>query len=323
MPADPNPTNASISHRTYFYPMPYPLPPGTPIPYSPGLPSRNTLDLPATPVEPTSSLVLTSTTKQFVDIRVVKPILKEDPELPNEGGPRARLDWAFAGTSSSTPIPDPYPHGITEHAATASRHAEHHRAWPGPITHATWTHWLDSRHPISFFSASIPKDEGTMFPLGATQTLELGQGVNPATGKMWVYEELWTDEAPRGAPTREETEPPVYSIVLRTEDEQHDVRGVVIRLGRYCQGIVMKGGYVSVERWEWVAEDGLDEEVGRWKRSVRIGDQFLPCAPTFTPAILSVGGKVRYWDYEWVCEEKVAWREGLVNEDAGIGEGQV
>ncbi|KAK7192789.1 hypothetical protein DPSP01_011212 [Paraphaeosphaeria sporulosa] len=322
MPADPNPANASISHRTYFYPLPHPLPPGTPIPYSAGLPSQNPLDLPATPVEPTSSLVLTSTTKQFIDVRVFKPILEEDPELPNEGGPRARLDWAFAGTSYSVPIPDPYPHGVTEHAATASRHAEHHRAWPAPITHATWTHWLDSRHPISSSPTGMPKDEGTMFPLSATQTLEFGEGINPATGKMWAYEELWTDEAPRAAPTREEADPLVYSIVLRCEDEAHDVRGVVMRLGRYCQGILMKGGYVSVERWEWVVEDGLDKEVGGWKRSVRIGDQFLPCAPTFTPAVLSVGGKVRYWDYEWVCEEKVAWREGPGATEAGVRERQ-
>jgi hypothetical protein len=90
MPVDSSPANASISHRLYFYPLPHPLPPGTPIPYTPGLPTQNPLDLPETPVEPTSSLVLTSTTKQFVDIRVFKPILEEDPELPNEGGPRAR-----------------------------------------------------------------------------------------------------------------------------------------------------------------------------------------------------------------------------------------
>lgn len=157
-----------------------------------------------------------------------------------------------------------------------------------------------------------------MFPLSATQTLEFGHGVNPATGKMWAYEELWTDEEVLAAPTREASEPLVHSIVLRCEDETHDVRGVVVRLGRYCQGIVMKGDYVSVERWVWVAEGG--DGLGRWKRTVRIGDQFLPCAPTFTPAVLSVGGKVRYWDYEWVCEEKVAWKEVPVAEDVGEGE---
>ncbi|KAJ4350131.1 uncharacterized protein N0V89_008752 [Didymosphaeria variabile] len=309
---EPNPTNASISHRTYFYPLPHPLPPGTPIPYSPGLPNQNPLNLPETPVEPTSSLVLTSTTKQFVDIRVFKPVMREDPELPNEGGPRVRLDWAFSGTSSSTSIPDPYPHGITENSDTAARHTEHHRSWPNPVKHASWTHWLDSRHPVSTSPENMPNDEGTMFPISSTETLEFGRGVNPATGKMWAYEELWTDGAILSAPTKDEPDPPVFSSVLRLDDPQHDVRGVVVRLGRYCQGIVMKGNYVSVERWEWAAKEnefGDKEAVGDWKRTVRIGDQFLPCAITFEPGVLSEGGKVRYWDYEWVCEEMVAWKE--------------
>ena len=86
----PDPANASISRRTYFYPLPWPLPPGTPVPYSLGLPNNNSLSLPETPFEPTHTLVLTSTRKQFVDIRVYKPILPEDPETPNEGGTRIR-----------------------------------------------------------------------------------------------------------------------------------------------------------------------------------------------------------------------------------------
>lgn len=212
-----------------------------------------------------------------------------------------RLDWAFSGVSSSTPIPDPYPHGITENPDTAARHKEHHRSWHGAVTHASWTHWLDSRHPVSTAPEDVPSDEGTMFPLSTTQTLEFGQGINPATGEMWSYEELWTDGAILAAPTKDEPDPPIYSIVLRLDNPEHDVRGVVLRLGRYCQGILMKDRYVTVERWEW--------EEGEWKRTVRIGDQFLPCATAFEPGLLSEGGRVRYWDYEWVCEEKVAWRE--------------
>ena len=86
----PHSSNASISRRDYFYPLPHPLPPGTPVPYSLGLPSTNPLGLPEKPVEPTHTLVLTSTRKEFVDVRVFKEVWADDKEKPNEGGPRER-----------------------------------------------------------------------------------------------------------------------------------------------------------------------------------------------------------------------------------------
>ncbi|KAF1974757.1 hypothetical protein BU23DRAFT_531126 [Bimuria novae-zelandiae CBS 107.79] len=312
-----DPANTSISRRDYFYPLPHPLVPGTPVPYSLGLPTTNPLNLPEKPVEPTHTLVLTSSRKQFVDVRVFRPILPLDPELPNEGGPRARLDWAFAGSSTSTPIPDPHPHGVIEKPSTAHRHPEHHRTWPAPITRASWTHWLDSRHPLpahlspSHDASTIPKDEGTMYPLNATQTLECGEGINPSTGNMWSYEEFWTDLPVEVTPSLDDPDPPKFSIVLRLDTPEHAVRGVVIRLGAFCQGVVVKGDYVSVERWEWRQREGKGEvgEQGEWKRTVRIGDQFLPCTMTFKPELLAEGGTVKYWDYVWQCEERVAWRE--------------
>lgn len=164
-----------------------------------------------------------------------------------------------------------------------------------------------------------------MFPVNATQTLEFGEGVNPFTGNMWAYEEFWSDLEVEATPKEGDADPPKWSVVLRLEALEHGVRGLVVRVGRFCQGIVMKGEYWSVERWEWNegGEGGKDEvdggekeekdvkEVGGWKRTVKIGDQFLPCAMTFQPEILKEGGTVRYWDYVWVCEEKVAWREIL------------
>jgi hypothetical protein len=104
------PPNASISVRDYIYFLPYPLPENTPVPYTPGLPDRNPLNYPAQPFEPTSTLVLTSPAKTFVDVRVLKPVRKgEGTEgLPNEGGPKERLEWAFAGASRSEVVEDPF-----------------------------------------------------------------------------------------------------------------------------------------------------------------------------------------------------------------------
>ncbi|KAJ4305516.1 hypothetical protein N0V90_001047 [Kalmusia sp. IMI 367209] len=234
-----SPSNASISRREYLYPLPHPLPPGTPVPYSTGLPAVNPLNLPPHPVEPTHTLVLTSTRKQFVDIRVFKPILPEDPELPNEGAPE-----------------------------------------------------------------DIPPDTGTMYPISPTQTLEFGSAINPATGRMHSYEEFWTDVAIKATPSLADPDPPIWSVVLRLDEPEQDVRGCIVRLGQYCQGIVMKGSYVTVERWEFSVGEG--EKEGDWKRTVRMGDQFLPlCAVAFGPGFgggragtvlgLSVGGGGAGW----------------------------
>jgi hypothetical protein len=107
-PVDASPSNASISIRDYIYFLPYPLPPGTPVPYTVGLPNVNPLNYPPQAFEPTSTLVLTSPAKTFVDVRILKPVRAGEVGLPNDGGHWERLDWAFAGKSSSRVIPDPY-----------------------------------------------------------------------------------------------------------------------------------------------------------------------------------------------------------------------
>lgn len=289
--ADPH--NASISIRSYIYFLPYPMPPDTPIPYTPGLPSRNPLNYPPTPFEPTHTLVLTSSSKSFVDIRILRPLTPHEPELPNNGGPRARLDWAFAGTASSVPVSlDP--------AAGAQR------GYAGPVMRATWTHWLDSRHPVGTPPERVPLDTGLMFPLSAEQTLEHGSAPNPLTGAMQSYEELWTDLPilPCFPATSK------VCVVLRLDCPEHAVRGLVIRLGSYCQGIAMKDGYATVERWEFKDEDDNGTVVGgEWERTVRIGDQFVPCAAAMKPEVLTIGGLVKYVDYEWVVEEIAEWSD--------------
>jgi hypothetical protein len=93
--AQPNPRSANISIRNYIYFLPYPLPQGTPIPYTLGLPNTNPLNLPPHGFEPTHTLVLTSPGKTFVDIRIFrylltylnfstpkKPLLTRTPKQP-------------------------------------------------------------------------------------------------------------------------------------------------------------------------------------------------------------------------------------------------
>ena len=120
-----------------------------------------------------------------------------------------------------------------------------------------------------------------MFPCADGRTVERGAMVNPATGRRQEYEECWTDEEGEGV------------VVLVLEDG--GAKGMVVRVGGWCQGIikVVRGGEaeVSVERWK-------REEHGGWKRVVRLGRLWLPCAVTWERGMRR-GGEVKYHGFEW------------------------
>ncbi|TGJ78936.1 hypothetical protein E0Z10_g9829 [Xylaria hypoxylon] len=176
--------------------------------------------LPGAPSEPTSTVVLTSPERRFVDIRILKGV-KE---------PGASVDWAFAGISSSE-IRD-------------------------GVRHCTWRHVVDSRTS----SPEAVVDEGDIFPQDDRHTLETGRMVNPATEKLTDYEEMWTDLEAEGIPEVKKNSdeliqhPGGRCVVLELKDEEHQERGMAVCLGRYCQGVVRIGHRFAAERWLW--EDG-------------------------------------------------------------------
>jgi Protein HRI1 len=67
--------------------------------------------------------------------------------------PITTIDWAFAGTSSTSPATDSKPE------------------------HTVWTHWVDSTTP----DGEAVKDEGDMITLESGELVERGQMVNPRT----------------------------------------------------------------------------------------------------------------------------------------------
>lgn len=282
--------DANISIREYIYFLPYPLPTGTPVPYSTGLPQTNPLKLPNHQFEPTSTLVLTSPKHTFVDVRLFKPFQSSATgPLPNEGETE-RLEWAFGGTS------------LSQHIAQPKKHGSETDYWEG-VTHSTWTHWVDSRHAVG--SANIPVDEGNMYPITPELTLEHGHAFQPLMNSTKTHEEMWRDvqilsTSPIGTK---------LCVVLRLQADSAGVRGVIVRLGQYCQGIVMQGTHCTIERWEFGSEEEEEDKkgTGDWKRTARVGDQYLPCSATFRPEVMTVGGIVKYFDYEWVVEECWEW----------------
>ena len=191
---------------------------------------------PAPPSEPTSTVVLTSPSRHFVDVRILAPT------GPREGGGDLdrRLDWAFAGTSTSRPGQEP------------------------GTRHAVWKHWVDSNTA----EPEMVRDEAFVRencgPGGSE--LETGRMVNPETGIEAEYEEAWSSLEPlaelgsKGRP---------ICVVLRTRDDERGVRGMVIRLGQFCQGILRDGDAATVERWEWKRESG-------WTLTARFGEARLP-----------------------------------------------
>ncbi|KAK1511617.1 hypothetical protein CABS01_07575 [Colletotrichum abscissum] len=222
--------------------------------------------------EPTSTIVLTSPQRRFVDLRILKQTPTVDGVQDTHG--IERLEWGIAGTSSSS-------------TRTDDQGAE--------VRHSRWEHWIDSRTTEPENAA----DEGDMYERPDGLTLEKGRMVNPATGAETDYEELWRDVEPVTVPpvgaVAEGGEAPkgVECVVLKHEDETGGARGMVVWLGRFCQGISRVGEEVAAERWEWKEGEG-------WRRTVRIGDRALPCEVLLmTGAALSVGTHVVHEEVVW------------------------
>ncbi|KAI7781117.1 hypothetical protein LA080_015237 [Diaporthe eres] len=198
------------------------------------------------PSEPTSTLVLTSPGRRFVDIRVLtasSPDPAPDPEPGHESFgtlTRDRLDWAFAGTSSSNKVS---------------------RADGSETTHSVFNHWIDSRTT----EPQLVRDEGDMVPCPGGLALEVGSMVNPATGRMTAYEELWLDKVP--AP-RSAQDP--KCVVYQLLDEPAAKRGQFVCLGHYAQGVLRVGDTFTAERWVW------SEGHSRWEQTVKAGDNQDP-----------------------------------------------
>lgn len=299
--------------------------------------------LPDPASEPTSTLVLTSAQRRFVDLRIYKPASATTERSRTDGSlpatfsealydasqpdvlPLTRLEWAIAGTSGSR-LREP-------------REGEGQKK----IVHSTWWHWIDSRTR----EPEKATDEGDMFPQpGEERTLEKGHMVNPATGVDTEYEEMWFEVEPEAtgeegsdsegtageqseATTAEtvteatsgvgdltgdeddeddddhDDEDYAYKggeediegnrscVVLVLQDDDHEARGLIVRVGQFVQGLLRVGKQLALERWEW---KGIGEG---WRRQVRMGDMWLPCAAAIEEARLELGGEVKHGDYMW------------------------
>lgn len=238
--------------------------------------------------EPTGTVVLTTGENRFVDIRILKPTNSKQEEETGGGGRKqksllvcmltaigilhlSRLDWAFAGISSSEFVRD---------------------GEGNAILHSKWHHWIDSRTE----HAETVTDEGDMFPQPDSTTIERGSMTNPSNGKMADYEECWEDLEPLCTDIDTEGGQARKVCVLQIHDDDNEARGMVIRLGQFCQGVLRVGEYFSLEQWQWRKSEG-------WRRNVRMGDLWLPCGPMLEGERLRLGGELNYGEYSWKVVE--------------------
>jgi hypothetical protein len=211
--------------------------------------------------EPTSTLVLTTKSGWYVDVRVLlstssEPDVSISPakddhtlfaETSKDGSFGVeRLDWAFAGQALSTP------------------------GEKGGPSHSTWEHWVDSKTTLEEPPLS---DQGDMFPQPDGRTLEKGRMANPATGVEEDYEELWRDQTIEKPSSWSEGR---FSCVVLKHDGK-GVKGSVVRLGRYCQGVLRIDDDFTAERWLFVDGEKEFENGQGWKLLARVGKGKVGC----------------------------------------------
>jgi cytochrome c heme-lyase len=120
-----------------------------------------------------------------------------------------------------------------------------------------------------------------MYPVeGSNEVLEKGAMVNPRSGKVENYEEVWEDLELGAKGT---------SWVLKTERD--GVRGMIARIGGFVSGVLRRGGQVSVGRWK-------DGEI-----VVKIGELDLPSMEES----VKVGDKLEGVGLVWECVERFDW----------------
>ncbi|KAH8694189.1 hypothetical protein BGW36DRAFT_384528 [Talaromyces proteolyticus] len=221
--------------------------------------------------EPLSVLALYSTSGYYVDIRVAKADDQNTLDLTksNFDTPLSNdLEWAFAGKVEIR---------LLDQQDTKPISRAHARA--------RWTRIIDSQ--LKYLPDEADEADLTVQP--DRSILEAGVFPNPTTGEEEPFEEIW------------QLVPPLPSIdnciVLKTDHQDPQIRGLVVRVGQWCQGIL----YLSkddkvVERWHL-------EVTGNLVRDVRFGESTvsLPCTNSFTH--LEVGGSIELDGINWVVVE--------------------
>ncbi|KAF9238685.1 hypothetical protein BU15DRAFT_47441 [Melanogaster broomeanus] len=133
---------------------------------------------PSLPFEDSDVLVLSSRSTSLDLTSVGTEVLYLDLRLFLPVTETTGINWGFAGLRQTIPL-------VEEQE--------------GPAVRYRWVHTIDSH------GSGEPPDEGTMVRRinedGEEVEVETGEGLNPDTGEMGIYEEVWQEQhAPSGTP---------------------------------------------------------------------------------------------------------------------------
>lgn len=235
------------------------------------------------PSEPTSTIVLTTSRRYYVDIRMLKSDGNKNAKVEETF---VGLDWAFAGTSSTVRSPIP----------------------GDDATIVEWRHWIDSRS-LGKERGYDAKDVGRCFPQPNGDELELGNMINPDTGVETEYEELWGTIDIKSTSQEVSTRARKAAICLQTMSksdwEKETSSGMVVRVGQFIQGLIVTETRATLERWSY------DASSKEWIRLVRLGDAEceLPCQKLFEPDRIFEGKEIRHGGLSWCVKELFEWTD--------------
>ncbi|RYP74724.1 hypothetical protein DL769_003983 [Monosporascus sp. CRB-8-3] len=254
--------------------------------------------LPGPPEENTSTVVLTSPGRRFVDIRI---LLRPGGARVHVSGPgggasaetATATDKVYRSPSTTTLSPSDVDWAFAGYSRSSEPREDGSR-------HAAWLHVVDSRTPDH--PERVVVDEADVYPYGdgdddgRSRALERGRMPHPDTGVVTDYEELWVDVEPQAAAPSPAEKARCVVLELGGDDGAAGTRGMVVCLGRRCQGVVRAGAEFALEQWVW-------EEQGGWRRENRVGELRLPCAEAFEGKGLEIGGKLERDGLAWTVVE--------------------
>lgn len=180
------------------------------------------------------------------------------------------------------------------------------------LSHTVWDHWIDSR------SNTPGSDEGDMWVQPNGDILEKGKSSDPVTGEEIEYEELWHDLHVEAFGKKDNRS----SLVMKAHEPERNIRGMAIKIGGWCEGILKVEDELTVERWEWkptecdsnvaCTESSKEEERTRndWIRTIKIGQGTLPCKEICSRSYGKFGLNAvlkSTTDIDWKVAEEYYW----------------
>ena len=141
-----------------------------------------------------------------------------------------------------------------------------------------------------------------------------------ADGKEQKYEELWEELYIEPLAKKQNR----HCIVLRADNMELKMMGLVIKIGGWCQGIMKKGDELTVERWQLkppkpddddddkaseikTIDDPSSRTRNNWVRTFKLGPETLACRDVCENADGKLGPTIvnLYGDKEKLIEWRI------------------